>query len=154
ETTINRGELIMSASIAGMATAVPPHRIAQPEAAEIAKSYSCATAAQERLFLGLYRRSGVETRHSVVLDRSDGELAGRQSFSTKGAPTTCDRMKKYAEQAGGLAIAASGRALAEAGIAPERVTHVVTVSCSGFHAPGFDVALIKQHGLPAQAART
>jgi predicted naringenin-chalcone synthase len=144
----------MPASIAGMATAVPPHRIAQSEAAEIAKSYSCATAAQERLFLGLYRRSGVETRHSVVLDRSDGDLAGRQSFYTRSAPTTRDRMTKYAEQAGGLAIAASGRALAEAGVAPERVTHVVTVSCSGFHAPGFDVALIKQHGLPAQIART
>ena len=144
----------MPASIAGIATAVPPHRIAQSDAAEIAKQYSCTTAAQERLFLGLYRRSGVETRHSVVLDRSDGDLGGRQSFYTRSAPTTGDRMKKYAEQAGALAVAASGRALAKAGVAPERVTHVVTVSCSGFHAPGFDVALIKQHGLPARIART
>ncbi len=144
----------MPASIAGIATAVPPHRIAQTDAAEIAKHYSCTTAAQERLFLGLYRRSGVETRHSVVLDRSDGDLDGRQAFYSPSPPTTRDRMAKYAEQAGGLAVAASGPALGEAGVAPERVTHVVTVSCSGFHAPGFDVALIQHHGLPAAVART
>ena len=144
----------MPATIAAIATAVPPHRIAQSDAAEIAKHYSCATAAQERLFLSLYRRSGVETRYSVVLDRSDGDLAGRQSFYTQAGPTTRDRMQKYAEHAASLAVAASGRALAEARVVPDRVTHVVTVSCSGFHAPGFDVALIKQHGLPARTART
>src|SRR5436309_15306118 len=100
----------MPVTIAGIATAVPPHRIAQSAAAEIAKTYSCATAAQERLFLGLYRRSGVETRHSVVLDRSDGDLDSRQSFYTRTNPTTRDRMQRYAEHAGGLAVAAAARA--------------------------------------------
>ena len=35
------------------------------------------------------------------------------------------------------------------GSTPARVTHLVTVSCSGFYAPGFDVALIKRLGLLA-----
>jgi predicted naringenin-chalcone synthase len=144
----------MPVTIAGIATAVPSQRILQSDAAEIAKQYSCETAAQERLFLGMYRRSGVEARHSVVLDRSDGALAGRQSFYTRANPTTSDRMRKYAEGSGGLAVAAGGAALRDAGLAPDRVTHVVTVSCSGFHAPGFDLALIKQLGLPAGVART
>jgi predicted naringenin-chalcone synthase len=144
----------MPVLIAGMGTAVPPHRITQSDAAQIAKQYSCTTAAQERLFLGLYRRSGVETRHSVLLDRSEGDLAGRQSFYTHQAPTTRDRMRRYEEQAGGLAVAASGRALEDAKVAPDRITHVVTVSCSGFHAPGFDVSLIRQLGLAAGVART
>ena len=144
----------MPASIAGMATAVPPHRIAQSDAAEIAKTYSCESAAQERLFVGLYRRSGVETRHSVVLDRSDGDLAGRQRFYTQAEPTTSDRMHEYAEHAGGLSVAAGGGALRDAEVAPGRVTHVVTVSCSGFHAPSFDVALIKQLGLPESITST
>src|SRR5271157_2702228 len=77
----------MSILIAGIGTAVPPHRISQVDAAEIAKQYSCETAAQERLFLTLYRRAGVEGRNCVVLNKSDGPLDGRQSFYTSSDPT-------------------------------------------------------------------
>jgi len=141
-------------SIAGIGTAVPPHRIAQADAAEIAMQFSCETPAQERLFKGMYRRAGVETRHSVVLEASDGDLGARQSFYAHANPTTRDRMRKYGEQAGALAVSAGREALRDAEVPPERVTHVITVSCSGFHAPGFDIALIKQLGLAAQVART
>ncbi|MGZ3472097.1 MAG: type III polyketide synthase, partial [Isosphaeraceae bacterium] len=72
----------MSMLIAGIGTAVPPHRISQVDAAEIAKQYSCETAAQERLFQTLYRRAGVDGRNCVVLNKSDGPLDGRQSFYT------------------------------------------------------------------------
>src|SRR5262249_30051285 len=121
---------------------------------EIATRYYRGTAAQELRLRGLYRLAGVETRHSVVLERSDGDLTGRQSFYTAVSPSTRDRMRTYEEQAGGLAVAASRRALQDAGAPPGRVTHVITISCSGFHAPGFDVALIKQLGLSAEVART
>ncbi len=42
----------------------------------------------------------------------------------------------------------------DASVTPARVTHLVTVSCSGFYAPSFDIALIKQLGLSADVART
>jgi predicted naringenin-chalcone synthase len=144
----------MSMMIAGIGTALPRHRIAQADAAEIAQQYSCETAAQQRLFQSMYRRSGVETRYSVVLDASAGDLARRQSFYSSSAPTTSDRMAKYAEASGALAMTASRRALQDAGISPGRITHVITVSCSGFHAPGFDIALIKGLGLNVETART
>jgi predicted naringenin-chalcone synthase len=140
--------------IAGIGTAVPPHRIAQADAAEIAQRFSCETAAQERLFQSMYRRAGVETRHSVVLDTSTGELDGRQSFYGPENPTTRDRMRKYEAEAGVLAVAAGEAALRDASVMPARVTHLVTVSCSGFYAPSFDIALIKQLGLSADVART
>ena len=144
----------MSMLIAGIGTAVPPHRISQVDAAEIAKQYSCETAAQERLFLTLYRRAGVEGRNCVVLNKSDGPLDGRQSFYTSSDPTTLDRMRKYEEQAGSLAFAACKAALQDAAIAPGRMTHLVTISCSGFYAPGFDIGLVKQLPLPRKVART
>jgi predicted naringenin-chalcone synthase len=140
--------------IAGIGTAVPPHRIAQADAAEIAQQFSCETTAQERLFQSLYRRAGVETRHSVVLHTSTGELGHRQSFYGREDPTTRDRMRKYEEEAGALAVASGRKALQDASIMPGRVTHLVTVSCSGFYAPSFDIALIKQLGLSADVART
>ncbi|MGZ3318679.1 MAG: type III polyketide synthase [Isosphaeraceae bacterium] len=144
----------MSMLIAGIGTAVPPHRISQVDAAEIAKQYSCETAAQERLFQTLYRRAGVDGRNCVVLNKSDGPLDGRQSFYTSSDPTTLDRMRKYEEQAGSLAVAACKAALQDAAIAPGRMTHLVTVSCSGFYAPGFDIGLVKQLPLPSKVART
>ena len=42
----------------------------------------------------------------------------------------------------------------EARIALGRVTHLVTVSCSGFYAPGFDISLVKRLPLQAGVART
>ena len=40
------------------------------------------------------------------------------------------------------------------GSSPGRVTHLVTISCSGFYAPGFDIALAKQLPLVSKVART
>jgi predicted naringenin-chalcone synthase len=140
--------------IAGIGTAVPPHRIRQEDAAEIAQQYSCEDEAQRRLFKSIYRRTGVITRHSVVLDASEGDLATRQSFYTERHPTTQDRMRRYESEANALAFAAGERALGDAGISPDRVTHLVTVSCSGFHAPGFDIALLKYLGLDSKVSRT
>jgi predicted naringenin-chalcone synthase len=146
----------MPVLIAGLGTAVPPHRIAQPDAAAIARQYSCETPDHERVFNAVYWGSGVETRHSVVLksSKSNGDECPRQTFYGDTSPTTRDRMEKYESEAGDLAVAASHRALADAQLAPESLTHLITVSCTGFYAPGFDFALIKQLELHAGIART
>jgi predicted naringenin-chalcone synthase len=144
----------MPAIIAGIATALPAHRIPQPDAASIARSFSCETEEQDRIFTAIFRLSGVEARHSVVLDASDGDLASRQSFYGAANPTTRARMRAYEEHAGPLAVRAAAGALAHAGIDPGAVTHVVSVSCSGFSAPGFDQALIRRLGLSSEAVRT
>lgn len=140
--------------IAGIGTAVPPHRIRQEDASEIAGRYVCETAGQQRLFQAMFRKAGVETRHCVVLDASDGDLEARQSFFTEVEPTTADRMRKYEDAAGDLAVAAGQVALDDAGIEPDRITHLVTVSCTGFYAPGFDTVLIKRLGLGRGVSRT
>ena len=144
----------MPVLIAGIGTAVPPHRIAQTEAAALARQYSCETPDHERVFNAVYWGSGVETRHSVVLQASNGDTSVGQSFYGDASPTTRVRMRKYEEEAGALAVSAARRALVDARVAPEKVTHLVTVSCTGFYAPGFDIELIKQMGLFAGIART
>jgi predicted naringenin-chalcone synthase len=144
----------MPVMIAGIGTAVPPRRIVQAEAAAIARQYSCETPDHERVFNAIYWGTGVETRHSVVLESSNGELGLRQSFYGDSSPTTGERMRRYEQEAGALAVAAAGNALFDSQVAPETVTHLITVSCTGFYAPGFDLALIKQLGLSAGIART
>jgi predicted naringenin-chalcone synthase len=144
----------MPVLIAGIGTAVPHHRIAQADAAAIARQHSCETSDHERVFNAVYWGTGVETRHSVILHASNGDTALRQSFYGDGSPSTRDRMRKFEEEAAGLAVAAARGALLDAKIAHEKITHLVTVSCTGFSAPGFDIALIKQLGLSTGVART
>ena len=144
----------MRMSLIGIGTAVPAHRIAQADAAAIARRFNCETRDQERLFEGLYRRAGVEKRYSALLDASDGELAVRQSFYGSESPSTGERMRKYELPSGSLALEASTGALVEAGVEAGRITHLVTVSCSGFGAPGFDLSLVRDLGLSDEVART
>jgi predicted naringenin-chalcone synthase len=86
----------------------------------------------------------------VVLDVLHGTRSTQSVFLPTGAaddagPTTAQRMEIYAESAGPLALDAARRALAEARTPPGAVSHLVTVSCTGFRAPGVDIELI--HGL-------
>ena len=53
-------------------------------------------------------------------------------------------MEMYDAYAAPLAIDASRRSLVEAHVDGAKVTHLVTVSCSGFSAPGVDLAIIRE----------
>ena len=64
-------------------------------------------------------------------------------------PTTAQRMAIYTKEAGVLAKQAAARALKDAGTPASAITHLVTVSCTGFVAPGLDLALIDGLDQPA-----
>jgi predicted naringenin-chalcone synthase len=143
----------------GIGTALPDCVIEQDDAAELASSLCCTTADEKRSLAVLYRRAGVRARRSVVLDSSSNGRPACQSFYPKQGrgglgPTTADRMSRYEREAAPLAIRAARAALQDANVAAAEVTHLVTVSCSGFSAPGFDQELIHEAGLPPCTART
>lgn len=149
----------MSLAILGLATAVPQRTVAQGDAAELAKPLCCHTEDQARSLLMLYQRTRIRRRGSVLLESSCGPEI-RQSFfpsvdeeSDRG-PTTQQRMERYAQEATPLALAAARQALAEAGVPASHITQLITVSCTGFVAPGVDIALIKTLGLPSTIGRT
>lgn len=68
-------------------------------------------------------------------------------------PTTFERMKLYAHFAPELAIQSATKALANADCTSDEITHLVTVSCTGFDAPGVDIELINQLRLPHSTQR-
>jgi predicted naringenin-chalcone synthase len=140
--------------IAGIGTALPRYQIDQADAADIVRKYSCDTEAQGRLFQRFYDHSGVAARYSVLLDRPDGSLEERQSFYGTTSPTTRERMQRYEREASELAITAASGALENSGVAAGSITHVISVTCSGFFSPGIDITLIRRLGLPAGVART
>lgn len=150
----------MSFVLAGIGTAVPQHSIGQREAARFALDYCPGGDSRPKLLEALYRRSGVELRHCVILDASTNGRPAQQSFyapaatATDRGPSTARRMQAYDTAASTLARQAATAALEDAMIAPADVTHLVTVSCSGFHAPGVDIGLIRDLELPPGTART
>jgi predicted naringenin-chalcone synthase len=150
----------MSLALVGFGTALPEHRFTQAELADLHAGFCKLDTERERTLSALYRRSGVATRSSVVLAVSNGLLAGRQSFyppardADDRGPSTAARMSVYAEAAPDLALRATRRALVDAGLSADAVSHLVTVSCTGFAAPGIDAALIEGLGLPRATQRT
>lgn len=150
----------MTLALLGFGTALPEHRFTQAELADLHTGFCRLDEERERTLRALYRRSGVKTRASVLLETDTGPLAERQSFYLPAAdpddlgPSTAARMSAYAATAPALAARASRAALDDARLRPESVTHLVTVSCTGFMAPGIDAAVIERLGLPATTART
>jgi predicted naringenin-chalcone synthase len=63
-------------------------------------------------------------------------------------------MAVYMAEALPMARKAAGQALEESGLSPAAITHLVTVTCTGFAAPGFDIGLIKALELAPTVART
>ncbi|MGE0158810.1 MAG: type III polyketide synthase [Gemmatimonadales bacterium] len=150
----------MTLALTGFGTRVPAHSITQDEAVEIHSTLCEIDEGRARTLRALYRRSGVSKRHSVLLERSCGPLPGRQSFYAPArdeadpGPTTASRMLRYEAEVPALASAAACEALTSAGTRAAEVTHLVTVSCTGFVAPGIDTRVIEALGLPASTQRT
>lgn len=150
----------MSLFIEGIGTATPPHAVTQPHAATLAEALGPETDEQRRQLRAIYRLSHIQTRHSVVLESPGIDELPTQTFfpprqaATDRGPSTSARMQRYEAEAGPLATAAATAALADAQRGPADISHVITVSCTGFVAPGFDVHLIRQLGLRPSTPRT
>lgn len=138
----------MSMFIRGMGLAVPPHTMTQQQAIELARGVNCQTEQQERMLSVLYRKSGVLNRHTSLPYETGFEWlrAGAAENATSPSqtlgPTTGERMRLFAELAPALALTASRNALQASAVQPHEITHLVNVSCTGFQAPGLDLALL------------
>lgn len=145
-------------AILAIGTAVPPYRITQADACAWVSDSLQAGQPQRRLLARLYRLSGIETRYSCLPDAAalapDSRFAPGRSVAE--TPTTAERMAIYQHEAVQLGVAAAQRALA-APLPPDAaasVTHLIVVSCTGFFAPGLDLAIALRLGLRPSVQRT
>ena len=144
--------------VGGLGTATPTGSFAQETAISLAAARCCRND-RERVWLErIYSAAGVQRRGSVLLDRDD-DAASIEAFypprtsTDERGPTTAARLSRYAQEAGKLAARACNAALSDAAIERARITHLVTVSCTGLFSPGLDAELIAQLGLPRNVGR-
>lgn len=95
----------------------------------------------------IYKNSGIDTRHSVIPDFSDSYKSNGLFFDsdsqTLKTPGTAERNEIYKREASKLFTKLAQRIIDETpGINAESITHVVTVSCTGFYAPGPDLDIV------------
>jgi alpha-pyrone synthase len=154
----------MSLVIRKIGTAVPDTVVDQADALSVARALACPTQEQNTWLPGMYAGTLIDTRRlalapGVVRDILDGTQLSGSPFLPKAdpedlGPTTAERMAHYVELAPPLALAACREAIAGSGVEPEGFTHLVTVSCTGFFAPGIDYALVSGLGLRPTVQRT
>jgi predicted naringenin-chalcone synthase len=154
----------MSFAIHGLGTANPPDSVSPVEGLAIARLLAGPDVRTSTWLGPIYSTAGVARRFQVIgglamRDALDGTNQTNSPFlptmENEGiGPTTGTRMERYAAESGPLALRASRAALADAGWHADAITHLVTVSCTGFIAPGVDLALISGLGLPPTVQRT
>ncbi len=154
----------MSFAIHGLGTAHPVDAITSEEGLGIARVLAGPDVRTSTWLGPIYSNSGVARRFQVIGGDAKRDMlagttiSGSPFLPTKAnegvGPTTAERMAIYAEEMGPLALHAAAEALREADFASDSITHLITVSCTGFVAPGMDYVLAAKLGLRPTVART
>ncbi|MCS5491186.1 type III polyketide synthase [Algoriphagus limi] len=105
----------------------------------------------------LYRKSGIDTRYSVLRD-FDKEKVEDFSFFPKSEnldpfPGTKARMEVFAKEAPNLAEKAVRECLATGSVSVSELTHLILISCTGMLAPGVELKLMERLGINPQVER-
>lgn len=129
------------ASIASIATALPPHVVTQQEAMEVARRVYAGREDLLRL-LKVFPNSGVERRHTAF-PREYYELG--KGFE--------ERNRDYVDQASVLAEQAARDALDRSGLKAKQIDHLIVVTTTGLATPSLDSVIAPRLGLRSDVRR-
>lgn len=145
-------------AIRSIETAVPETVLRQSALRDLFAAQPAFGRLGKRLVTAAFDASAIDTRHTVLEGLAAEAGTEHPAFFEPGAaaPGTGARNAAYVAHAAPLAIDAARRALDGTGaqdLAATDITHVVTVSCTGFSAPGVDLALVRALGLAPSTQR-
>ena len=147
----------MGSIISAIGTATPDHCFAQHDILKFMVGAHRLNSADTGRLKKLYDLSGINYRHSVIEDF--GLPAGKYAFFGNGDalepfPDTRQRGDLYQEHAWKVAFRAANNLLSKTRLAPEDISHLITVSCTGMYAPGLDIDMVENLGLKYDVERT
>ncbi|MFE7845680.1 type III polyketide synthase [Microbacterium sp. NPDC057407] len=155
----------MTPRIVSIGTAVPPTCVDQASARELFAGQPDVDRLTRRLIHAAFDAAAIERRHTVLSQlggpgdtpagavRHDGEIRFAEADGRMLRPTTGERNDLYIAAAPELYERAARAALTDAALDASAITHVVTVSCTGFFAPGPDYRLVRDLGLSPRVER-
>jgi alkylresorcinol/alkylpyrone synthase len=129
-------------SLLSLATAVPPQRVSQAEAKERARRAFGGNKALFDRLAGVFDNAGIATRHIVAPPRWYEEHHG-----------WADRNAVYLEATEKLFEEAARNAIERAGLSPNEIDGVVTVSTTGIATPSLEARVGPRLGLRSDVRR-
>ncbi|MFW6387725.1 MAG: type III polyketide synthase [bacterium] len=138
-------------------TSVPENAYSQEQALQFMKAVPGYDSNDKAFLDRIYPGSAIDTRHSVISDWNR-ETRDFSFFSRTPdmmpEPGLKRRNELFAEESANIAEKAAREALEYLPAADlEGITHIITVSCTGFTAPGLDYQLIRRLGLRSDINR-
>ncbi len=143
----------MTVYLRSLETAVPPTVLIQSEARDVFAAQPGLSRLGSRLVSTCFDSAAIDTRYTAVGELTTrGRTENPQFFDPDTglllSPSTKVRNSVFATEATKLFIEAADKALAACPeFAPEDITHLVTVSCTGFFNPGPDYKIVRALGL-------
>ena len=143
------------ANIISIGTAVPKHKHNQEDILHFMQKAFGLNNDDKRKLAFLYHQSNIKTRYSVIPDfgQPDADWSFIPKEPSAPFPSLDKRMQLYAEHALPLSVAAINDCI-DGYIKPAKITHLITVSCTGMSAPGLDLELVEAMELAANINRT
>ena len=136
-----------------ISSAVPANQI-HDYFRQFAAASLCDKPREQRLFMKMSEKSGIERRYSCIetADDAAGPVVDRAGMFRRGEfPGTGERMDFFETHAADLAMrAVEGLKLED----PREITHLVVASCTGMSAPGLDLQILRRLGLDPSVERT
>ncbi|HEU0064498.1 MAG TPA: type III polyketide synthase, partial [Flavisolibacter sp.] len=142
--------------IISIGTSVPQYRHNQNDIMQFMQKVYATSEAEKRKIRYLYNQSGIEQRYSVIADYSRKIQEWKfypQTENFEPFPSLEDRMSIYNRQAPLLSIDAIRKCLHH----PhdhKKITHLITVSCTGMSAPGLDLMITEMMDFDKTIFRT
>jgi predicted naringenin-chalcone synthase len=138
-----------------ISTALPPYKVNQSLAANELKKRMGGTSAISRMIEMAANQSGIDHRYFVI---QDGEENASDKFYTKDgvhfSPDTKTRMIEYEKWSVYLTKKAVRELSEKNKIDFSSIDRLITISCTGFFAPGLDYELIKEFKISPDVKRT
>ncbi len=138
-----------------ISTSTPPYKVSQKKAAEGLKERMGKKPAVSRLIDAAFYYSGIENRYIVI---PDAEKINDKKFYSDGGnfiiPRTQIRMEEYKKWSTILAKEAVKKLIEKNNLPLNNTERLITISCTGFFAPGLDYEIIKEFKIPLNVKRT
>src|SRR5699024_1501561 len=154
-----RGGERMSVTLRSLETAVPATALRQETVRDVLAAQPDLSRLGKRLVSTAFDSSGIEHRYSALTEWGGSPDEGEPVFFEAGTgrflnPTPGARNRVYEREATRLYTQVAREALAAAdGIEAAGVTHVITVACPGFFAPGPDYRIVRDLDLDPSVQR-
>ncbi|WLQ06159.1 type III polyketide synthase [Arthrobacter oryzae] len=143
----------MTVYMRSLETAVPPTVLIQSEARDVFAAQPGLTRLGSRLVNTCFDSAAIDTRYTAVTELTKDSRADNPQFFDPDtglvlSPSTKVRNDIFGREATKLFVESARAALdACPGIGPADITHLVTVSCTGFFNPGPDYKIVRALGL-------